>query len=115
MRHDGGEEEAGASCTEAPTSAGTAAAQAHSSSTMRSSRGERARGRRWTGVKKGKVTPLPYLYRGAAVVGTVGVLHYPAHFCRGSPRGGATWGGGLNNRAIRRIMTVIATVINGLQ
>jgi hypothetical protein len=61
----------------------------------------------------GELPPLPHLYCRAAVVGTVGVYHYPDRFCTYSPRGGATWGGGSNNRATRRIMAVIAAVING--
>jgi hypothetical protein len=64
-------------------------------------------------AKKGELPLLPYLYRGVAVVGTVGVLHYPDRFCRSLPRGGATWGGGSNNRATRRIMAVIVVLING--
>jgi hypothetical protein len=32
------------------------------------------------GVKRGELPPLPYLYRGAAVVGMVVVLHYPDRF-----------------------------------
>jgi hypothetical protein len=63
--------------------------------------------------KGGKVTPLPYLYCGAAVVGTVVVLHYPEHFCRSLSRGSPTWGGGSNNRATRYIMAVNVAVING--
>jgi hypothetical protein len=65
--------------------------------------------------KSEELPPLPYLYRGAVVVGTVGVLHYPDRSCRSSPHGDATWGGGSNNRATRRIMAVIAAVINDLQ
>jgi hypothetical protein len=63
--------------------------------------------------KKGELPPLPYLYRRAAVVGTVVVLHYPNRFCGSLPCGGMTWGGGSNNRATRRIMAVNAVVING--
>jgi hypothetical protein len=63
--------------------------------------------------KRGELPPLPYLYCRAAVVGTVVVLRYPDRFCEGSPRGGATWGGGSNNRATRRIMAVNVAVING--
>jgi hypothetical protein len=65
--------------------------------------------------KKGELPPLPYLYRGAVAVGTVGVLHYPDHFCRGLPCGGMIWGGGSNNHATRRIMAVTAAVIKGSQ
>jgi hypothetical protein len=63
--------------------------------------------------KRGELPPLPYLYRGVVVVGTVGVLHYPDRSCRSSPCGGMMWGGGSNNRATRRIMAVIVAVING--
>jgi hypothetical protein len=63
--------------------------------------------------KRGELPPLPYLYRRVSVVGTVVVLHYPDRFCGSSPSGGATWGGGSNNRATRRIMVVNAAVING--
>jgi hypothetical protein len=62
--------------------------------------------------KGGKLPLLPYLYHRAAVVGTVVVLHYPDRFCGSSPHGGATWGGGSNNRATRRIMVVNVAVIN---
>jgi hypothetical protein len=63
--------------------------------------------------KKRELPPLPYLYRGTAVVGTVVVLHYPDRLCGGSPRGGTSWGDGSNNCATRRIMAVNVTVING--
>jgi hypothetical protein len=63
--------------------------------------------------KKQELPPLPYLYRGAADMGRVVVLHYPDYFCGGSPRGGATRGGGSNNRATRRIMAANVAVING--
>jgi hypothetical protein len=33
------------------------------------------------GVKRKELPPLPYLYRGAAVMGTVVVLHYPDRYC----------------------------------
>jgi hypothetical protein len=42
----------------------------------------RRSGRRKSGGKKPELPPLPYLYRGAAVVGTVVVLHYPDRFCK---------------------------------
>jgi hypothetical protein len=57
--------------------------------------------------KKRELPPLPYLYRGMVVVGTVVVLHYPDHFCGGSPRGGASWGGGSSNHAIRLVMAMM--------
>jgi hypothetical protein len=63
--------------------------------------------------KRGELPPHPYLYRRMAVVGTVVVLHYPDRFYRGSPCGGATWGGGSNNHATRRIKAVNVAVING--
>jgi hypothetical protein len=63
--------------------------------------------------KRGELPLLPYLYHGVVVVGTVGVLHYPDRSCGSSLCGGATWGGGSNNRATRRIMAVIVAVING--
>jgi hypothetical protein len=58
------------------------------------------------GVKNESYPPLPYLYQGPVVVGTVVVLHYADRFCRGVTRGGATWGGGSDNRATRRMMAV---------
>jgi hypothetical protein len=57
--------------------------------------------------KKRELPPLPYLYRGAVVVGTVVVLHYPDHFCGGSPCGDASWGGGSSNRATRPVMAMM--------
>jgi hypothetical protein len=57
--------------------------------------------------KKQELPPLPYLYRGAVVVGTVVVLHYPDRFCGGSPCGGALWGGGSSNRATRPVMAMM--------
>jgi hypothetical protein len=32
-------------------------------------------------LKRGELPPLPYLYRRAAIVGTVVVLHYPNRYC----------------------------------
>jgi hypothetical protein len=85
--------------------------QTHGGPVEENSRGE-ARGRRRSGVKVAKL-PRSLIYtRGAMVVGTVGVLRYPDHFCSGLPHGSVTWGGGSNNRATRRIMAVIAMVIN---
>jgi hypothetical protein len=57
--------------------------------------------------KKRELPPLPYLYRGTVVMGTVVVLHYPDRFCGGSPHGGALWGGGSSNRAIRPVMAMM--------
>jgi hypothetical protein len=65
--------------------------------------------------KKGQVTPLPYLYPRAEVVGTVVVFHYPDSYCAWLPRVGTTWGGGSNYRATRHVMTVMAAVINDKQ
>jgi hypothetical protein len=63
---------------------------------------------RWSDGEEleGSGPPLPYLYQGPVVVGTVVVLHYADRFCRGVTRGGATWGGGSDNRATRRMMAV---------
>jgi hypothetical protein len=49
-------------------------------STEESSR-RRRRGRRKSGGKKQELPPLPYLYRGAVIVGTVVMLHYPDRSC----------------------------------
>jgi hypothetical protein len=57
--------------------------------------------------KKRELPPLPYLYRGTVVVGTVVVLHYPDRFCGGSPHGGTLWGGGYSNRATRPAMAMM--------
>jgi hypothetical protein len=57
--------------------------------------------------KKRELHPLPYLYRGAVVVGTVVVLHYPDRFCGGSPRGGASRGGGSSNHATKPVMAMM--------
>jgi hypothetical protein len=57
--------------------------------------------------KKRESPPLPYLYRGTVVVGTVVVLHYPDHFCERLPRGGTSWGGGSSNRATRPVMATM--------
>jgi hypothetical protein len=59
-----------------------------------------------------KLPHSPIYTRGVMVVGTVGVLHYPDHFCQSSPCGGAMWGGGSNNRATRHVMAVNDAVIN---
>jgi hypothetical protein len=58
--------------------------------------------------KKQELPPLPYLYRGAVVVGTVVVLHYPDRFCGGSPCGSVSWGSGSSNRATRPVMAMMA-------
>jgi hypothetical protein len=57
--------------------------------------------------KKRDLPPLPHLYRGAVVVGTVVVLHYPDRFYEGLPHGGTSWGGGSSNRATRPVMAMM--------
>jgi hypothetical protein len=59
--------------------------------------------------KKQELPLLPYLYRGAVVVGTVVVLHYADRFCGGSPHGGASWGGSSSNRATRPVMAMMTS------
>jgi hypothetical protein len=59
--------------------------------------------------KKRELPPLPYLYRGAVVVGTMVVLHYPNRFCGGSPHGSVSWGGSSGNRATRPIMAMMTS------
>jgi hypothetical protein len=59
-------------------------------------------------VKRGELPPLPYLYRRAAVVGTVVVLHYPDRYCEhrhvAAHRGAAV----PVNRVARPVMAMMA-------
>jgi hypothetical protein len=68
----------------------------------------KARGRRRSGVKMAKLPRSPIYKHGAEILGAEVVFHYGDRNCTKVPRVSMMWGGGLNNRATRQVMAVMA-------